>query len=56
MTPLAFELMRDLTTPGAFHSTAPRSMFWPAVQEATFFEATAVEPMTVEVRSKMLGV
>jgi hypothetical protein len=39
MTPLAFDLMRDLTTPGAFRAhIGQRRMFWNAVMQAHFFD------------------
>jgi hypothetical protein len=64
MTPLAYELLKDLTTPGAFRVGASkllgetnfitnRKSFWSAVTAAHFFDLSAVEPLVQDVSTKM---
>jgi hypothetical protein len=53
MPPLAFQLLKDLTTPGAFRSTADRIIFWAAVQESKFFDMTAVQEVVGDTAQKI---
>lgn len=64
MTPLAYDLLKDLTTPGAFRAgaskildetnfIADRKSFWSAVIDAHFFDLSAVEPLVQDVSTKM---
>lgn len=55
MTPLAYELLKDLTTPGAFKSRDPqaRKTLWPIVTEAKFFDLVSVQPLILDLSPKL---
>jgi len=54
MTPLAYELLKDLTTPGAFKSLDPhaRETLWSIVNEAKFFDVVSAQEMILDVAIK----